>query len=66
MKVLMNKHLANAARAVLCLVVLVVVQGCSTPQSNTSGKSWSQIAGEEDREQQDLSESSQGDWNMFP
>jgi hypothetical protein len=66
MKAVMNKHLVKAARAVLCLVVLVVVQGCRTPQSSTSGKSWSQIAGEEDREQQDLSESPQGDWNMFP
>jgi hypothetical protein len=53
------------ARAILCLVVLVVVQGCSTPQRSASGKSWSQIAGEEDREQQ-LSESLQGDWNMLP
>jgi hypothetical protein len=62
----MNKHLAKAARAVLCLVVVVVVQGCSTPQSSTSGKSWSQIAGEEDGQQQQLSESPQGDWEMFP
>jgi hypothetical protein len=61
----MNKQLAKAARAVLCLVVLVVVQGCTTPQNSTLGKSWSQIAGEEDRAQQ-LSGSPQGDWIMFP
>jgi hypothetical protein len=65
MKPVLNKQLAKAARAVLCLVVLVVAQGCTTPQSSASGKSWSQIAGEEDRTQQ-LSESPQGDWNMFP
>jgi hypothetical protein len=61
----MNKQLAKAARTVLCLVVLALVQGCTTPQNSASGKSWSQIAGEEDREQQ-LSESLQGDWNMLP
>jgi hypothetical protein len=65
MKPVMNKQLAKAARAVLCLVILVVVQGCTTPQSSASGKSWSQIATEEDREQQ-LSESPQGDWNRLP
>ena len=62
----MNKQLAKATGAVLCLVVLVVVQGCTTPQSNASGKSWSQIAAEEDRAQQQLSESPQGNWKMFP
>jgi hypothetical protein len=65
MKPVMNKQIAKAARAVLCLVVLVVVQGCTTPQSTTSGKSWSQIAGEEDRAQQP-SGSEQSDWTMFP
>jgi hypothetical protein len=65
MKPVMNIRLAKAARAVLCLVVLAVVQGCTTPQSRVSGKSWSQIAAEGDRAQQ-LSESPQGDWNMFP
>jgi len=64
-KPVMNKQLAKAVRAILCLVVLIVVQGCSTPQSRASGKSWSQIAGEEDRAQQ-LSESPQGDWKMLP
>jgi hypothetical protein len=67
MKPVMNKQLAKATGAVLCLVVLVVVQGCTTPQSSASGKSWSQIAAEEDRaQQQQLSESPQGDWKMFP
>ena len=66
MKSGVDKHLTKAARSVFCLVVLVVVQGCSTPQSSTSGKSWSQIAGEEDRGQQELSESPQDDWTMFP
>jgi hypothetical protein len=61
----MNKQPAKAARAVLCLVVLVVVQGCTTFQRSASGKSWSQIAAEEAREQQ-LSESPQGNWNMLP
>jgi hypothetical protein len=65
MKPAMNKQIAKAARAVLCLVVLVVIQGCTTPRSSASGKSWSQIASEEDRAQQ-LSESPQGDWKMLP
>jgi hypothetical protein len=67
MKPVTNKQLAKASRAVVCLVVLVVAQGCTTPQSSASGKSWSQIAAEEDRaQQQQLSESPQGDWKMFP
>jgi hypothetical protein len=65
MKPVRNKQLTKVARAILCLVILIVVQGCTTAQSRVSGKSWSQIAGEEDRVQQ-LSESPQGDWNMFP
>jgi hypothetical protein len=61
----MNKQAAKVARAVLCLAVLVVVQGCTTFQRSASVKPWSQVAGEEDREQR-LSESPQGDWNMLP
>jgi hypothetical protein len=65
MKPVMNKQLANAARAMLCLVVMVVVQGCTTSQRSESGKSWSQIAAEETSAER-LSEAPQGDWNMFP
>jgi hypothetical protein len=65
MKPVMNKQLAKVARAILCLVVLVVVQGCTSPQSSASGKSWSQIAAEDERQQQ-LNERPQSDWKMFP
>jgi hypothetical protein len=65
MKPVTNKQLAKVARAILCLVVLVVVQGCTTFQSSESGKSWSQVAAEEGR-QQPLDESPYGDWNMLP
>jgi hypothetical protein len=65
MKPVMNKQLAKVARAILCLVVLVVVQGCTTFQRSESGKSWSQMAAEEEREQP-LDESPHGDWNMLP
>jgi hypothetical protein len=61
----MNKQLANVAGTFLYLIVLLVVQGCATPQGSASGKSWSQIAGEEEREQE-LSESPQDDWSMRP
>jgi hypothetical protein len=64
-KCFMNQQLTKVARVLLCLVVLVVVQGCTTPQSSASGKSWSQIAGEEEREQE-FSESPQDDWGMRP
>ena len=65
MKPVMNKQLAKVARAMLCLVVLVVVQGCSTSQRSESGKSWSQVAGEE-TEAERLSDAPYGDWNMLP
>ncbi|MGO8930638.1 MAG: hypothetical protein ACLQU3_27590 [Limisphaerales bacterium] len=61
----MNKQLAKGARAMLCLVVLVVIQGCTTFQRSEAGKSWSQVAAEETGAER-LSEAPQGDWNMFP
>ena len=61
----MNKQLAKAARAVLCLVVLVVVQGCTTSQRSASGKPWSAITTEEERQQR-LSDLPQDDWNFLP
>jgi hypothetical protein len=64
MKPVINEQLAKAARTVLCLVVLVVVQDCTTFQGSAPGKSWSRIGAEEDREQ--LSESSHDDWRMLP
>jgi hypothetical protein len=65
MERIMKKQLAKAVRAILGLMVLAVVQGCTTPLSRITGESWSQLAAEKEREQQ-LSESPQGDWNMLP
>ncbi len=56
----MKKQQARAARAIICLVLLVVMQGCTTFQNRASGKSWSQIAAEEEREQE-LNQSLPGD-----
>jgi hypothetical protein len=61
----MKKQQAKAASAILCLVVLVGVQGCTTPQKRVSGKSWNQTAAREDHEQQ-LRASPQGEWNVLP
>jgi len=65
MKPFINKQLTKAATAVLCLVVLVVVQGCSTFQGSAPGKSWSRIGAEEDREQR-LDAAPQDGWSMLP
>jgi hypothetical protein len=65
MKPVINEQVAKAARAVICLLVLVVVQGCTTFQGSASGKSWSRIAGEEDREQQ-IEASPQDGWTVLP
>jgi len=55
----------KVARAILCLVVLIVSPGCTISQNSAPGKSWSQIAGEEEREQE-LRASSQDDWSRQP
>jgi hypothetical protein len=56
----MKKKQARAARAIICLVLLLVMQGCTTFQNRASGKSWSQIAAEEEGEQE-LNQSLPGD-----
>lgn len=61
----MKKIAAKAVRAFLCAVILVVMPGCTLFQNRTSGKSWSQIAAEEEQERQ-LKERQQGDWNVLP
>jgi len=61
----MHKQLVKGARVLICLVALVGSQGCTTPQNRASGKSWSQIAAEEEREQQ-LKGSPHGDWEFLP
>ena len=61
----MKKRQVKIARAIICLVVLVVAQGCSSLLNRESGKSWSQIAAEAEREQQ-LGEPLQGDWDVLP
>jgi hypothetical protein len=60
-----KKMPAKAVRVFLCLVVLVIIPGCTLFQNRASGKSWSQIAAEEEQEQQ-LNEWQQGDWNVLP
>jgi hypothetical protein len=62
---LMKTQMVKAARVILCLAALVVTQGCTTPQNSVTGKSWSQTAAEEDREQR-LSDSPQDYWNVLP
>jgi len=61
----MKKRQVKIARAIICLVVLVVVQGCSSLQNRESGKSWSQIAAEE-RQEQELNQLQQLDWDVLP
>ncbi len=41
----------NVARLLLCVLGLVIVQGCTTTQDNGSSKPWTQIGAEEDRAQ---------------
>ncbi len=43
----MNNQTARIAGLLLCVLGLVVVQGCATPQDQESAKPWSQIAAEE-------------------
>ena len=62
---LMKHKLIKAARVILCLLALVVSQGCTTPQNRESGKSWSQ-AGCEEEQAQRLSESPEDEWNILP
>jgi hypothetical protein len=62
---LVKKQWVKAARVVLCLAALVATQGCTTPQNHATGKPWSQIAAEEEREQQ-LRASPHGDWDFLP
>jgi hypothetical protein len=62
---LMKKQMVKAGRVILCLAALLVAQGCTTPQNRVTGKSWSQTAAEEDREQR-LSNSPQDYWGFLP
>lgn len=62
---LMKKQMVKAARVVLCLAALVVSHSCTTPRNRATGKSWSQIGAEEEREQR-LNDSPQDYWNMLP
>lgn len=55
----------KAVRAFLCLVVLVVIPGCTTFQNRASGRSWSQIAAEEEQERQ-LNDWQQGNGDLLP
>jgi hypothetical protein len=56
----MKNQQAKAVRVIIYLVVLVVLQGCTTFQNRASGKSWSQIAGEEEQQHQ-LNQSLEGE-----
>lgn len=56
----MKSQQAKAVRVIIYLVVLVVLQGCTTFQNRASGKSWSQIAGEEEQ-QHELNQSLEGE-----
>jgi hypothetical protein len=62
---LLKTEMVKAARVILCLAALVVTYGCTTPQNRAMGKSWSQTAAEEEREQR-LSNSPQDYWNVPP
>ncbi len=60
----MKNQVAKIARLLLCVLGLVVVQGCATPQDHGSRKSWSQISAEQEREQR--LNSSPEDWGLLP
>jgi len=60
---LMKLKLILAARAFLWVLALVVTQGCATPQPGAAGRSWSQIAAEEEQEQQLLG-APPNDWSV--
>lgn len=62
---LTKKTIVKAARVILCLAALVATHGCATSPNRVTGKSWSQTAAEEDREQR-LSNSPQDYWNLLP
>ena len=47
----MKNHGANVTRIILCVLGLVIVQGCATHQDHGSSKSWSQIGAEEERQE---------------
>ena len=61
----MKKMPVKAVRVFLCLVALVVIPGCTLFQNRASGKSWSQIAAEEEQEQL-VNKLQQGDWDVLP
>ena len=52
-------------KAVIAILMALIAAGCSSLQSSVSGKSWSQTAVNEE-EQQELSNSPQGDLDMVP
>ena len=52
-------------KAVIAILMALIATGCSSLQSSVSGKSWSQTAVNEE-EQQQLSNSPQGDLDMLP
>jgi len=52
-------------KAVIAILMALIATGCSSLQSSFSGTSWSQTAVNEE-EQQQLSNSPQGDLDMLP
>jgi hypothetical protein len=61
-ELIMKKQQAKTAKVTLCLMALVVAQGCATHQDRVSGKSWSQIAARE--QEQRFSTLPDGDWSL--
>ncbi len=56
---------AIATKAMLCIVVLVFAVGCEVVRNRVSGKSWTQTATREERQQQ-LGAAPQGDLSFAP
>ena len=54
-----------ALKALIAIMVVVVVSGCSSLQNRDTGRSWSQTAVNEEQ-QQELNSSPQGDLDMLP
>ena len=49
---IMKNQFAKFARFILCVMGLVIVQGCATTQDYGSAKPWSQTAAEEYQSEQ--------------
>jgi len=61
----MKKQHTKGIGAAICLLLLLLMQGCAVFANRGPGKSWSQISAEEEQ-QRELGDSLPGDSGLLP